>query len=196
MAFCTTRPTMAARSYGSFVAKQVVATHHQHFFNFRLDFDIEGTGNSVRERCSWLLSRLCRRVLNPNRTNALGHYPAYELSPAGNGTPFAHVDSRVRQRTSFASHHLWATRYNPRELYAAGDYPTKSSGGDVLPRYSSDESLANADVVLWYTMGLSHAPRIEEWPVMPARVFAWCRTVSLSGTRRWMCGEVLFSQRS
>lgn len=190
-------PTGADR-YGSFVARQIVATHHQHFFNFRLDFDVEGTGNSVREmqlaaveasednpeRNGFTLQQLelrteseARRglgeghrtwkVLNPNRTTALGHYPAYELMPAGNGTPFAHADSRVRQRAGFASHHLWATRYNPLELYAAGDYPNQSSGGDGLTQYSTDEPLTDADVVLWYTMGLSHAPRAEEWPVMP-----------------------------
>ena len=42
------RPRGADR-YGALVAPQVVATHHQHFFNFRLDFDVDGAKNSVHE---------------------------------------------------------------------------------------------------------------------------------------------------
>jgi primary-amine oxidase len=107
-------------------------------------------------------------VLNPNRRTALGHFPAYELVAGANSVPFAHPESTVRKRAGFVGHHLWVTRYNPGELYAAGDYPNQSAGGDGLPRYSDDnESLLNDDVVLWYTMGLSHAPRAEDWPVMP-----------------------------
>lgn len=33
--------------YGRFVAPYTVALNHSHFFNFRLDFDVDGTGNSL-----------------------------------------------------------------------------------------------------------------------------------------------------
>jgi primary-amine oxidase len=33
--------------YGRFVAPHTVAVNHSHFFNFRLDFDVDGTGNSL-----------------------------------------------------------------------------------------------------------------------------------------------------
>jgi len=33
--------------YGRFVAPHTVAMNHSHFFNFRLDFDVDGTGNSL-----------------------------------------------------------------------------------------------------------------------------------------------------
>ena len=36
-------------TYGHLVAPNVVAPHHQHFFNFRLDMDIDGQENSVAE---------------------------------------------------------------------------------------------------------------------------------------------------
>jgi primary-amine oxidase len=194
------RPTGGER-YGSLIAPQILAPHHQHFFNFRLNFDLEGVGNSVYEtelvpedpgptnpeRNAFVLNqRLLRterevqrdlapgthrtwKVLNPNRQTALGHFPAYELVPGPNAVPLAHSDSTVRKRAGFVGHHLWVTRYRPGELYGAGDYPNQSHGGDGLPRYSNaNESLVNTDVVLWYTMGLSHAARAEDWPVMPA----------------------------
>ncbi len=190
----------AADRYGQFVARNIVATHHQHFFNFRLDFDIDGPKNSVHEmelvpeaplptnpeRNAFLLTeRLLRtereaqrdldhthhrrwKVLNPNRTTALGHFPAFELVPGANGTPLAHTDSRIRKRARFADHPVWITRHNPREMYAAGDYPNQAAGEDGLPQYAADnQSLVGEDVVLWYTMGVSHAAKAEEWPVMP-----------------------------
>ncbi len=36
-------------AYGHLVAPNVVAPHHQHFFNFRLDMDVDGQNNSVSE---------------------------------------------------------------------------------------------------------------------------------------------------
>lgn len=37
----------SADRYGRFVAPHTVAMNHSHFFNFRLDFDVDGTGNSL-----------------------------------------------------------------------------------------------------------------------------------------------------
>jgi primary-amine oxidase len=35
--------------YGCLIAPQLYAPNHQHFFNVRLDFDLDGTGNSVQQ---------------------------------------------------------------------------------------------------------------------------------------------------
>src|SRR6266852_1302485 len=40
----------SADPYGHVVAENLAAVHHQHFFNFRLDMDVDGTANSVVER--------------------------------------------------------------------------------------------------------------------------------------------------
>ena len=110
------------------------------------------------------------KVFNPGaqaRTK-LGHFPGYVLEPGGNSLPLTGAQSEVRQRAKFLDHHLWVTRYREGELYAAGDYPNQSTRDDGLPRYAGDdEKLVGEDVVLWYACGVTHAPRPEEWPVMP-----------------------------
>jgi primary-amine oxidase len=183
------------------VAPNVAAPHHQHFLNFRLDFDVDGTANSVREintrpvppgtgnpdlnafvmeetvlrsereaqRDMNLVSARRWLVANPDRPNALGQPAAYLLAPGENSVPYLHVDSPIRRRAAFVNHHFWATLFDPAELHAAGDYPNQSEPGEGLPKWTSgDRSLERRDVVVWYTFGITHVPRPEEWPVMSA----------------------------
>ncbi len=185
---------------GHLVAANIVAPHHQHFFCFRLDFDVDGSGNSVHEMNTRALpagpanpglngmimeeallrtEREAQRemsmnsartwaVFNPSVHNQLGHNTSYILVPGANSPPFVAPGSRVRQRAGFINRHFWATRHNPAEMNAAGAYPNQGRGGEGLPRWvGNNESLVNQDVVVWYTLGVTHIPRPEEWPVMP-----------------------------
>ncbi|HET9229541.1 MAG TPA: tyramine oxidase, partial [Thermoanaerobaculia bacterium] len=45
----TVQETHSHDENGHLVSRRVIAPHHQHILNFRLDFDIYGTGNSVAE---------------------------------------------------------------------------------------------------------------------------------------------------
>jgi primary-amine oxidase len=187
---------------GHLVASNVVAPHHQHFFNFRLDLDVDGPTNSVHEmntragaagaanpnsnqmvmeetslasekRSPRRMDMQTARhwlVVNNAETNALGHHPSYILVPGPNALPYVAPNSPVRQRAGFINNHFWATRYKPGEWFAAGSYPNQSTGGgDGLPRWiADDEPLDNQDVVVWYTFGITHIPRPEEWPIMGA----------------------------
>ncbi len=108
------------------------------------------------------------KIYNPSVITALGYHPGYLLVPEENGSPFVLKGSDVRKRAGFIDHAFWATRYQPDEMHAAGDYPNQSRGGDGLPRWTKrDGSIDNQDLVVWYTFGLTHVPRPEEWPVMP-----------------------------
>jgi primary-amine oxidase len=52
-------------------------------------------------------------------------------------------------------------------MHASGYYPNQSRGGAGLEEWSgNDESEDGADVVVWYTTGVTHIPRPEEWPIM------------------------------
>jgi primary-amine oxidase len=186
--------------YSHLVAPNVAAPHHQHFFAFRLDLDVDGTANRVMELNSVAMpagpsnpygggftmqetplrtEREAERQLNlassrrwlvesSTATNALGHPTGYLLMPGENSLPFAQPDSWVRKRAGFLNAHLWVTPYSDVERYPAGDYPNQSRGGDGLPKWTSaNRSIDGRDVVLWYTMGITHNPRPEDWPVMP-----------------------------
>ncbi len=186
--------------YSHMVAKNLAAPHHQHFFTFRLDLDVDGTANRLVEMNSapmpagpenpygggFIMTEtpLLREadaqrnlnlesgrrwiVTNPDAKNALGHPTGFALLPGENAVPFALPDSWVRKRAGFLNAHIWATPYADAERYAAGDYPNQSRGGDGLPKWTAaNRSIDNQDLVLWYTMGITHNPRPEDWPVMP-----------------------------
>jgi primary-amine oxidase len=187
--------------YSHMVAKNIAAPHHQHFFTFRLDLDIDGaSSNRVVELNSasaqagkanpyggaftmsetplrtereaarnlnlassrrWVIESLASK-------NALGHPTAYALLPGENALPFAAADSWIRKRAGFLNAHLWVTPYNAAELYAGGDYPNQSRGGDGLVKWTAaNRPIDNQDIVVWYTVGVTHNPRPEDWPVMP-----------------------------
>ena len=185
---------------GHLVSANIVAPHHQHFFSFRLDLDVDGPNNSVHEMNTRALApgptnaflngilmeetilkneRLAQRkmslrlartwmVVNPTAQNALGHHTSYILVPGSNSLPYIAPTSQVRRRAGFINNHFWATRYKADEMSAAGVYPNQSRAGDGLPRWvANNEDLVNQDVVVWYTLGVTHIPRPEEWPVMP-----------------------------
>jgi len=109
------------------------------------------------------------KVINPSVKNALGQPVGYMLIPGENAVPYADPQSSVRKRAGFINSHLWVTQYNPEEMNAAGYYINQSKGGEGLPKWTQqNRSIEGKDVVLWYTMGITHIPRPEEWPVMTA----------------------------
>jgi primary-amine oxidase len=187
--------------HGHAVEKNIEAVHHQHFFCFRLDMDVDGAlnnslietntesmpqkidnpyGNAFCMKDTKLRRELeARRQLNLTSTrrwkivnelekNDLGQPTGYMLEPGENSVPYSSSDSYVRKRAGFINSNIWATPYNATEMYAAGDYPFQSKLSQGLPEWTkADRSIENQDIVLWYTMGITHTPRLEEWPIMP-----------------------------
>ena len=110
---------------------------------------------------SWL-------VTNDERRNAVGEPVGYRLVPGENVRAFAQPGSALERRAGFAFKHVWVTRYDRTERYAAGEYPNQNPGPDGLPVWiRQDRPIENEDVVVWYSFGLHHVPRPEDWPVMP-----------------------------
>ena len=184
----------------SMVAPQLAAPYHQHLFNVRLDFDVDGTRNTVYEvdavpapagpdnplanvftaeatpltseqqaqrNVDAARSRVWK-IVNPEVRNRLGEPVGYKLVPASTPTLLASPESSVGRRATFATRNLWVTPYHADERRAAGDHPNQHPGGDGLPRWTSeDRPIADTDLVVWHTFGVTHIPRPEDWPVMP-----------------------------
>jgi primary-amine oxidase len=107
-------------------------------------------------------------VINTEKTNRMGAHPAYVLYPEGQPTLLAADDSSIAKRATFATKHLWVSRFEPGELWAAGPLVNQHPGGSGIGRYvQGDRDIDGTDIVVWHTFGLTHFPRLEDWPIMP-----------------------------
>jgi primary-amine oxidase len=107
------------------------------------------------------------RIENPSVENGVGDPVAYKLLPGDNVLPLSHEGSVQANRAGFARKHVWVTPFEPKERYAAGDYPNQHPGGEGLPDFvQGDRPVADTDLVLWYSFGAHHVTRPEDWPVM------------------------------
>ncbi len=141
-------------------------------------YHAEATLLETESQAQRVISPLSARywtVVNPSVNNRLGRPVGYKLMPGENVLPFAGEASSVLKRAGFATKHLWVTPFEPRERYAAGDYPNQHAGGAGLPSYTkADRPITDTDVVVWYTFGAHHVVRPEDWPVMPVATIGFC----------------------
>ncbi len=108
------------------------------------------------------------RVVNGTRSNTLGQPTGFSLMPGGNAFPAAAPGSPSRAKLGFVDWHLWVTPFEPAEMHAGGDYLQPGVRGGGLPAWTAaDRPVADADVVLWYTLGITHQVRPEDHPLMP-----------------------------
>ena len=175
------------------VAPGLVAPFHSHFFNFRLDLDVDGPNNSFvlghlhtrdapgPRKSVWSLEEhvVAResdgriapdshgrwKVINPGRSNALGQPTGYLIETHDTAEPL--LKKPDYQRAGFIENALWVTAYDPEQRYAAGDTPNQHPGSPGLPQYVRDNrSLVNRDLVVWLTLGHHHVTVAEDWPVL------------------------------
>jgi primary-amine oxidase len=184
--------------YGRLVQPNIIGNNHQHFFNFRLDLDVDGAANLVEEmnidgipkgtNNSYGNGMVMTSTPLPTEQSAVGDLKpgrewfiasankkgktgmptGYMLMPSSNMPFLPVVGANIRERSGFATHPVWFTQYHPAELNAGGAYPNQSVPDQGLPNWiENNESIESQDLVLWYSLGITHAPRPEDWPVMP-----------------------------
>jgi primary-amine oxidase len=111
------------------------------------------------------------KITNPSKKNPISGKPvAYKFTPLPTQMLLAHADSVQARRALFAKHHVWVTKHRDEELYAAGRFTLQSrvERGGVADAVARKEPIApTADIVVWVAFGLTHNPRVEDWPVMP-----------------------------
>ncbi|KAE9457479.1 hypothetical protein C3L33_10623, partial [Rhododendron williamsianum] len=104
---------------------------------------------------SVLFDHLVRNTRTINRT---GQLTGYKLIPGSNCLPLAGPEAKFLRRAAFLNHNLWVTQYARGEDFPGGEFPNQN------PRVVCD--LAS----VWsygYVFGITHVPRLEDWPVMP-----------------------------
>jgi primary-amine oxidase len=101
---------------------------------------------------------------------ATHHETAYAIETKDVTVPMSAPDYDPLLRAAFASHAFWVTRFRDDERYAAGDFPNQGKGVAGLSSFTAvPETLGEegTDIVVWQTIGLTHVPRAEDYPVMP-----------------------------
>ena len=111
-------------------------------------------------------------VSSASARNALGGQTAYAIESNAIAVPYSSPDYEPLLRAAFASHAFWVTRFREGELYAAGDFPNQGPAGAGLMSFvTPPEPLGGeegSDLVVWHTIGMTHVPRPEDYPVMPS----------------------------
>lgn len=115
-------------------------------------------------------------IINPNVVNPAAKKPiGYKIVNTSCPPMLARPDSIVYKRALFATKALWVTPYRDHELFPSGDYVCQSTGepGHPLNQFvadwvARDEPIENTDIVCYLQFGLTHFPRCEDYPIMPA----------------------------
>lgn len=116
-------------------------------------------------------------VASASATNAHEKHTAYAIESRDYALPLSSPLYEPLQRAAFASHAFWVTRYRDEELYAAGDFPNQGLSGEGLAAFVTPQqplsTESGTDIVVWHTIGATHIPRPEDYPVMPTETIGF-----------------------
>lgn len=109
------------------------------------------------------------KIVNENRINPVSKGPVgYKVQMPAKQMLMADPDSFNSKRATFATQQLWVTKYKDHQLFAAGEFTNQSQTDTGLGDWvKGEDPVRNEDVVVWATMGFTHIPRVEDFPVMP-----------------------------
>ncbi|GJC77171.1 peroxisomal primary amine oxidase [Colletotrichum liriopes] len=176
-------PSESAAPYGTEVAPRLNAHNHQHIFSLRTPFGngfyckktplrTAQDGAAVyRHETSWAWD-----IINSTSINASTKKPVgYKIINPNCPPLLAQPGSMVYKRAAFAHKSLWVVPYKDYEVFPAGDYICQSTGEEnhrhnqtIVDWVARNESIENTDVVCYIQFGLTHFPRTEDFPIMPA----------------------------
>ncbi|XP_077226740.1 diamine oxidase [copper-containing] 1, peroxisomal-like isoform X2 [Tasmannia lanceolata] len=108
-------------------------------------------------------------VRNTRTVNRTGQLTGYKLVPGSNCLPLAGPDAKFLRRSAFLKHNLWVTAYNRDEKFPGGEFPNQNPrlNEGLATWVKQNRTLEETNIVLWYVFGVTHIPRLEDWPVMP-----------------------------
>ncbi|KAH7377854.1 copper amine oxidase [Pyrenochaeta sp. MPI-SDFR-AT-0127] len=129
-------------------------------------------GNTIKNSGSEDLSVERHRVFkirNDSIKNPITHKAvAYKLHATPSQMLLNGPESFNQKRAVFATKPIWVTKYQDDELFAGGEFTNQSRRSDGVDIWAArEDNVENEDIVLWHTIGLTHNPRIEDFPIMP-----------------------------
>lgn len=109
------------------------------------------------------------KIVNENKINPVSKGPVgYKIMMPARQMILADEDSFNTKRATFATKQLWVTKYHDHQLFAAGEFTNQSQKDTGIGEWvKAQEPVRNEDVVVWATLGFTHIPRVEDFPVMP-----------------------------
>ncbi|GMG20231.1 unnamed protein product [Ambrosiozyma monospora] len=112
------------------------------------------------------------KIINENVINPTSKKPVgYKIMMPARQMLMASPESYNNKRAQFATQQMWVTKYRDGELYAAGEFTNQSQTDTGVGLWSKrNENVRNADPVVWATLGFTHIPRPEDFPVMPVEI--------------------------
>lgn len=111
------------------------------------------------------------KIVNEKKLNPISKNPVgFKVIAPPAQLLMADQASLVRKRARFAEHHIWVTRYKDDDLWAGGKWTNQSliEKDGVADYAARKDNVRGEDLVVWATYGLTHNPRVEDYPVMPA----------------------------
>ncbi|TWU71601.1 hypothetical protein ED733_003204 [Metarhizium rileyi] len=107
-------------------------------------------------------------VVNKEAKNAFGEYPGYKFSPSTSKAIFLTVSNspNAMNTLNFADHHFYVTKQKDAEAQAAHPYNVLNPADPMIDfaKFFDGESLDQEDLVLWFNLGMHHAPHTGDLP--------------------------------
>ncbi|RMZ78496.1 hypothetical protein DV737_g3853, partial [Chaetothyriales sp. CBS 132003] len=113
-------------------------------------------------------------LCNESKLHPYSHKPvSYKLVSREVPKLLPKEGSLVWKRAGFSRHAIHVTKYADSQIHPAGRHVPQTSGEPSvgLPQWiaaNPAEKIADTDIVVWHTFGLTHFPSPEDYPVMPA----------------------------
>lgn len=109
------------------------------------------------------------KIINENVINPISKTPVgYKVEIPPRQMILADKESFNVKRAKFATEAVWVTKYNDHQLFAAGEFTNQSQKDTGLGEWANGvDPVRDEDIVVWATLGFTHIPRVEDFPVMP-----------------------------
>lgn len=109
------------------------------------------------------------KVINERKINPVSKGPVgYKIEMPARQMILADEELFNVRRAKFATKQLWVTKYGDDQLYAAGEFTNQlQTDSGVAEWVKGQDPVRNEDLVVWATLGFTHIPRVEDFPVMP-----------------------------